>query len=50
MSKLRAESAPGKDLAELNRRAATVQTGLERDLLAVLTNPQRELWLELWRG
>ena len=47
MSKLRAQSAASKDLAELNRRAATVQTGLQRDREAVLTKPQRELWLEL---
>ena len=47
MSKLRAQSAAGKELAELNRRAATVQTGLQRDVQAVLTKPQRELWLGL---
>jgi hypothetical protein len=47
MTKLRAQSAAGKDLAELNRQAGKVQTGLQRDLLAVLTKSQRELWLEL---
>ncbi len=47
MSKLRAQSTAGKDLAELNRRAATLQTGLQRDLQAVLTKSQRELWMEL---
>ncbi len=47
MAKLRAQSAQSKDLAELNRRAATVQTDLQRDLQAVLTKSQRELWLEL---
>jgi hypothetical protein len=47
MSKLRTESAAGKDPVELNRRAEKVQTGLQRDLQAVLTKSQRELWIEL---
>jgi len=47
MTKLRTQSAPGKDIAELNRQAERVQTALQRDLLAVLTPSQRERWLEL---
>jgi hypothetical protein len=46
-AKLRTESAAGNDRAELNRRTEKVQTGLQRDLQAVLTRSQRELWLEL---
>jgi len=47
LSKLRAQSATGKDLAELNRRAAALQTGLQDDLQGVLTKPQRERWIDL---
>jgi hypothetical protein len=47
ITKLRTQSASGKDLAELNREADRLTSGLQRDLLAVLTKSQRELWLEL---
>ena len=47
MSKLRAQLGTGKDQAELNRRAATLQTGVQGDVQGVLTKPQRELWIEL---
>jgi hypothetical protein len=47
LTKLRAQSAAGKDLVELNRQAEKAQSGLQRDLMAVLTNSQRELWQEL---
>jgi len=47
MSKLRTQSATGKDVAELNRRAAALQTELHQDLQDILTKPQRERWIEL---
>jgi hypothetical protein len=47
MNDLRSRSAEGKDLALLNHQAENVQSDLRRDLLAVLTGSQRELWQEL---
>src|SRR5262249_14706487 len=47
MTKLRAQSAASKDIAELNRHAEKVRTALQRDLLAMLTPSQRERWLEI---
>ena len=47
MNDLRSQSAKGKDLALPNHQAENVQSGLRRDLLAVLTGSQRELWQEL---
>ena len=47
IKKVREQAVGSSNLAELNRQVEKLQTGLQRDLQAVLTKSQRDLWLEL---
>ncbi|MBI3861725.1 MAG: hypothetical protein HY290_07500 [Planctomycetia bacterium] len=47
IKKLNEQSVGSKDLAELNSKSAKLQTGLQRDLVAVLSKTQRGRWTDL---